>query len=86
MLANCRMRVSGFTFYDYCQSCQKVTKHRIEAEKLIVLGVCELCNLKQQLTELKEVFYERTNLQVTRFKMGNRNNVVTGNLLHALHA
>lgn len=52
----------------------------------MVVGVCESCDHSQQLSELVEVFYDKTDLWVTRFKMSNMNNVVVGRLLHALRS
>jgi len=78
--------IDGFMFYDFCQTCKKVTKYRIEADRSSVLGVCESCEQHQPLTELNEIFYQESDLWVTRFKMGNMNNVVTGKLIHALRS
>jgi hypothetical protein len=78
--------IDGFAFYEFCQFCDKIAKHRIEADGSMVLGVCESCNHSLPLSELSEVFYDKTDLWVTRFKMDNMNNVVTGRLLHALHS
>ncbi len=78
--------IDGFTFYEFCQFCQKIAKHRIETDSSMVLGVCESCDHSQQLSELDEVFYDKTDLWVTRFKMSNMNNVVAGRLLHALRS
>ena len=87
MLRESRMRIiDGFTFYEFCQFCQKIAKHRIETDSSMVLGVCESCAHSQQLSELNEVFYDKTDLWVTRFKMSNMNNVVVGRLLHALRS
>ena len=87
MLRESRMRIiDGFAFYEFCQSCQKIAKHRIETDSSIGLGVCESCDHSQQLFELNEVFYDKTDLWVTRFKMNNMNNVVVGRLLHALRS
>jgi hypothetical protein len=77
--------INGFTFYDFCQPCQKITKHRIAADNSSVLGVCESCQLQRPLTELVEVFYKETDLWVTRFKISNMSNVVAGKLLVAIH-
>jgi len=78
--------INGFAFHDFCQSCKRITKYRIEADNSSLLGVCELCEHQQVLTELNEAFYRKTNLWVTTFKIGNMNNVVTGKLMHALRA
>lgn len=77
-------RINGFTFYDFCQLCQKITKHRIAADNSSVLGVCEACQFQRPITELAEVFYQETDLWVTRFKISNMSNVVAGNLLVAI--
>ena len=78
--------INGFMFFDFCQSCKMVTKFRIEADNSSVLGICEACEDHQPLTELNEIFYKKSDLWVTRFKMGNMNNVVTGKLIHALRS
>jgi hypothetical protein len=78
--------IDGFAFYDLCQFCQKIVKYNIEADKSMVLGVCESCQQPQPLSELKEIFYIETDLWVTRFKISNMSNVVTGRLLHALRS
>ena len=83
----CKMRiVDGFTFYEYCRFCQKIVKYRIESDQSTVLGVCQSCEHPEPLCELKETFYAKTDLWVTRFKMTNMNSVVTGRLLHALRS
>ena len=87
MLRESRMKViEGFAFYEFCQFCQKVAKHRIGTDNSAVLGLCESCEHRLPLSELKEVFYHNTDLWVTRFKISNMNNVVTGRLLHALRS
>ena len=87
MLREYRMRIiNGFAFYDFCQSCNRITKYRIEADNSSVLGVCESCENQQPLTELNEVFYHKTDLWVTRFKISNMNNVVAGKLTHAFRS
>jgi len=78
--------INGFAFYDYCQSCKIVTKYRIESDNSSVLGVCGSCEQQQALADLNEISYEKPNLWVTRFKIGNMNNVVTGKLIHALRS
>ena len=78
--------IDGFTFYEFCQVCEKVAKHRIEADSSITLGICESCDHSLPLSELNEVHYDKTDLWVTRFIMGNMNNVVAGRLLRALRS
>jgi len=78
--------INGFAFYDYCQYCKMITKYRIETDNSSAIGVCESCEHSQALAELNEIFYQKTGLWVTRFKMSNMNNVVTGKLIHALHS
>jgi len=78
--------INGFEFYDFCQSCKKIAKYRVEVDNSQVLGVCESCEHQQPLTGLNEVFYHNSDLWVTRFKMSNMNSVVTGKLVHALRS
>ena len=78
--------INGFAFYDYCPFCQRIAKYRIEADNSSVLGVCESCEHPQPLSELKEVFYKKTDLWVTIFQIRNMSNVVTGKLLHAIRS
>jgi len=73
--------VAGFSFSDFCQSCQKVMEHRIESEAKQLFGVCNTCRQKRPLTDLNEVYYPKTDLWVTRFKIGNLPSVVAGRLL-----
>ena len=78
--------INGFAFYEFCQSCKIITKYRIESDDSSVLGVCGSCEQQQALADLNEIFYEKSNLWVTRFKIGNMNNVVTGKLIYALRS
>ena len=73
--------VTGFSFNDFCHSCQKVMGHRVEFEAKEFFGVCNSCGEKRQLTDLNEVYYPKTDLWVTRFKIGNLPSVATGRLL-----
>ena len=49
-----------------------------------VVGVCVGCASQRPLTDLKQVFYSKTDLWVTRFKVGNLSNVVAGKLLDSI--
>jgi len=76
--------VEGFAFSDFCQRCRKVVGHKIEVDSKDLFGVCGSCGGRRQLTEANEVYYPRTDLWVTRFKVGNLPNVVAGRLLVAV--
>ena len=76
--------ISGFIFNDYCQQCQKVTEHRIGLNDSII-GACVGCNANRSLTALKQVFYSKVDLWITRFKVSNLDNVVAGKLLDTIH-
>jgi len=76
--------MDGFVFNDFCQHCQKVMEHRIEFEDKTLYGVCESCGEKRPMTGANQVYYTRTDLWVTRFKIGNIQNVVEGKLLDAV--
>jgi len=80
------MIIDGFAFYEFCQFCQKIKKHKIETDNSIALGFCESCERRLPLSELNEIFYPKTDLWVTRFKMNNMNNVTAGRLSHALRS
>jgi len=73
--------VEGFVFNDFCQQCQKVMGHRIEQEGKELMGVCTVCGAKRSITEPDQVFYPKTDLWVTRFRVGNTSSVVAGKLL-----
>ncbi len=77
--------MEGFTFNDFCLRCQKVMEHKIELEGKELYGICSSCGEKRTLTEVKQVYYPKTDLWVTRFKIGNLPGVVAGKLLDALH-
>lgn len=76
--------VEGFAFNDYCLRCQKITEHRIEFEGKEFFGFCSSCGDKRPLTEVNQVYYRKTDLWVTRFKVGNLPSVVAGKLLDAV--
>jgi len=75
--------MEGFAFNDYCQKCQKVTQHTIHAESRELYGVCSSCSTKRHIMEPQQVYYPKTDLWVTRFKIGNLPGVVAGKLLDA---
>lgn len=76
--------VDGFIFNDFCLRCQKVMEHRIALEQGEFLGICSSCGEKRRMTGLNQVYYPKTGLWVTRFKIGNLPSVVTGKLLDAV--
>lgn len=76
--------INGFTFNDFCQPCGKVTEHKIATSDSNVLGICSSCKLQRPLTELKQVSYPKTDLWVTRFRIGNLDSVVTGKLVDSI--
>jgi hypothetical protein len=76
--------IGGFTFNDFCQRCQNVTGHGIAASDSTVVGICSGCELRRLLTELRQIFYPKTTLWVTRFKVNNLDNVVAGRLLDSI--
>jgi len=75
--------IEGFVFSDFCQQCQKVMEHRIALEGKEFEGACTSCGERRLLTEVDQVYYPKTDLWVTRFKIGNLPSVVTGRLLDA---
>jgi len=75
--------VEGFVFSDFCQRCQKIMEHSIELEGKEMLGVCTSCGEKRSIEEPNQVYYPKTDLWVTRFKIGNISSVVVGKLLDA---
>ncbi len=77
--------MEGFTFNDFCLRCQKVMEHKIELEGKELYGICSSCGEKRPLIEVKQVYYPKTDLWVTRFKIGNLPGVVAGKLLDAMH-
>lgn len=76
-------QIDSYTFHDFCQRCQKVMEHRIEFDDKTLSGVCGTCGEKREMTGANQVYYPKTDLWVTRFKIGNIQNVVTGRLLDA---
>ena len=78
------VQIDDFAFNDFCQHCQKVTEHKIELEDKALFGVCSICDEKRTMTEVNEVYYPKTELWVTRFKIGNIQSVVTGKLLDTI--
>jgi len=77
------IRVESFAFSDFCQRCQKIMEHRIELEGRDLFGVCTSCGEKRSIEEPNQVYYPKTDLWVTRFKIGNIPSVVVGKLLDA---
>lgn len=75
--------VGGFSFSDFCLKCEKAMEHRVEVERKDFFGTCSSCGQSRLMTDLNQVFYPRTELWVTRFKIGNLASVVTGKLLDA---
>lgn len=76
--------VEGFAFNDFCQRCQKVMEHKIELESKELFGVCVSCGEKRRLMDPNQVYYPKTDLWVTRFKIGNLQSVVAGKLLDSV--
>lgn len=76
--------VEGFGFNDFCLRCQKVTENKIVRERGGFSGICNVCNEKRPITDVNQVYYPKTGLWVTRFKIGNLPGVVTGKLLEAV--
>ena len=75
--------VEGFAFNDYCLHCQKVMEHKISVENKVFSGICSSCSSKRLMTGVNQVYYPKTELWVTRFKIGNLPSVVTGKLIDA---
>ena len=75
--------MEGFAFSDFCLQCQKITEHKILPEQKEFFGVCSSCGRKRPMTGLNQVYYPKTALWVTRFKIGNLPSVVAGKLLDA---
>ena len=78
--------IDGFSFGDFCLKCQKVNEHRVEVEEKEFFGICSSCGLSRPMVALSQVYYPKTELWVTRFKIGNLPSVVTGKLLDAAKA
>jgi DNA-directed RNA polymerase subunit RPC12/RpoP len=75
--------VEGFSFSEFCLKCQKIMEHRVEVERKDFFGVCSSCGQRRLMTGVNQVYYPKTELWVTRFKIGNLASVVTGKLLDA---
>jgi hypothetical protein len=76
--------VEGFSFSDFCLKCQKLSAHRIEVDGNELVGVCSSCGRSRVMTGVHQVYYPKTDLWVTRFKIGNLPSVVAGKLLDAV--
>jgi hypothetical protein len=72
--------VEGFAFNDFCPKCQKIVEHRIGKEGKELFGICSSCEQTRLMTDLNQVYYPKSKLWVTRFKIGNLPSVVTGKL------
>lgn len=75
--------IDDFIFNDFCLKCQKVMEHRVSLEGDGFSGVCTSCSEKRRMTDVNQVYYPKTDLWVTRFKIGNLPSVVTGKLIDA---
>jgi len=75
--------MEGFAFSDFCLECQKVTEHKIAMKGKEFFGICSSCGEKRLMADVNQVFYPKTELWVTRFKIGNLPSVVTGKLIDA---
>ncbi|MGP8070542.1 MAG: hypothetical protein ACLP5V_11695 [Candidatus Bathyarchaeia archaeon] len=76
--------VEGFSFSEFCLKCQKAIEHKVEVERKDFFGICSSCGQNRLMTDLNQVYYPKTELWVTRFKIGNLPSVVTGKLLDAV--
>jgi hypothetical protein len=76
--------VDGFVFNDFCLQCQKVMEHKVALEGNEFFAVCSKCDQKRHMINLNQVYYPKTDLWVTRFKVGNLPSVVSGKLLDAV--
>ena len=76
--------VDGFVFNDFCLQCQKVMEHQVALEGNEFFAVCSKCDQKRHMINLNQVYYPKTDLWVTRFKVGNLPSVVAGKLLDAV--
>jgi hypothetical protein len=72
--------IDGFSFNDFCLTCQMVMEHKVTLEGKDFFGICGSCESKRLMADLNEVYYPKTELWVTRFKIGNMPGVVTGRL------
>jgi len=75
--------VEGFSFSDFCIKCQKVSEHKIEFDGKDFFGICPSCSRSRILAGISQVYYPKTSLWVTSFKIGNLPSVVAGKLLDA---
>ena len=75
--------IDGFSFNDFCLKCQKISENRIEMDGRDLFGVCSICGQKRVMANVNQIYYPKTELWVTRFKIGNLPNVVAGKLLDA---
>jgi hypothetical protein len=73
--------VEGFTFNDFCLQCQKVEKHGVALHEKEFFGVYTSCGRKRLMTDLNQVYYSKTSLWVTRFKIVNMPSDVMGKLV-----
>lgn len=76
--------VNGFSFSDFCLKCQKLSAHRVEVDGKEFFGVCSSCGRSRVISGVHQVYYPKTDLWVTRFKIGNLPSVVAGKLLDAV--
>jgi len=76
--------VDGFVFNDFCLQCQKVMEHKVALEGNEFFAVCSKCDQKRHMINLNQVYYPKTDLWVTRFKVGNLPSVLAGKLLDAV--
>lgn len=76
--------MEGFSFSEFCLKCQKIMEYRVDVEGKDFFGACSSCGQSRSMTDLNQVFYPKTELWVTRFKIGNLASVVTGKLLDAV--
>jgi len=79
-----RRTIEGFAFNDFCLKCQKVSENRIEIDGRDLFGICSICGQRRAMANVNQVYYPKTELWVTRFKIGNLPNVVAGKLLDAV--
>jgi len=49
-----------------------------------LFGECSTCGERRIMTDLTQVYYAKTDLWVTRFKVGNLPSVVAGKLLDSV--
>ena len=75
--------VEGFSFSEFCLKCQTIMEHRVEVERKDFFGICSSCGQRRLMTGVNQVYYPKTELWVTRFKIGNLSSVVTGKLIDA---